>query len=94
MELGLRVTTADDTYQVTTTPWTIMLWERKYKTKASRIPSDGLGLEDLAFLAYTASGMSGRTIPASFDTWCQTVKSIEVAGGDDADPTLAAASVD
>jgi hypothetical protein len=71
-----------------------MLWERKYKTKASKIPTDGLGLEDLAFLAYQATGMSGRTIPANFDNWCQTVRAIEVVGGDDSDPTLAAPSVD
>lgn len=91
MQLQLTVTTADDTYTVTTTPWCIMLWERRYKTKASRIQSDGLGLEDLAYLAWEATKQSGRTVPVSFDTFGQQLVSIEVAG-DDATPTQAAAS--
>jgi hypothetical protein len=94
MQLQLTVTTADDTYQVTTTPWCVMLWERKYKTKASRIQSDGLGLEDLAYLAWEATKQAGRTVPVSFDTFGQQLVSITVAEDDTARPTPAAASAD
>jgi hypothetical protein len=37
-----------------------MLWERKYKTKASKIQTDGLGLEDLAYIAYEAGKIRPR----------------------------------
>lgn len=88
MELTLSITTAEDTWTVTTTPWTIMLWERKYHTKASRIPEVGLGLEDLVFLGWEATKMSGRTVPISFDTFAQQVTGIEVgAASDGARPT-------
>jgi hypothetical protein len=92
MELRLRVETSDDAYEVVTVPWVIMLWERRYKTKASRIASDGLGLEDLAFMAWESSKLAGRTVPISFDAFAQTIKAVDVVVGDDATPTPAAPS--
>jgi hypothetical protein len=62
MELSFRVETVTDSYEVKTIPWVIMLWERKYKTKASKIGTDGLGLEDLLYLAYEAAKIR-RTLP-------------------------------
>lgn len=94
MELTITVTTVDETYQVTTTPWVIMAWERKYKTKVSKVATDGLGLEDLAYLAWEASKTSGRTVPMSFDAFAQSIKGLELGGDDNATPTLAAPSVD
>ena len=92
MELRIRVMLEDDTYDVVTTPWVIMQWERKFKTKVSRISTDGLGLEDLAWLAWEASKAAGRTVPINFDAFAKDIRSLEVIGDDEATPTQAAAS--
>jgi hypothetical protein len=44
MQLTLKVTLKDATHQVTTNMMTIVMWERKYKRKASQM-SDGIGME-------------------------------------------------
>ena len=94
MELRLRVETVSDTYELKTIPWVIMLWERKYKTKASKIQTDGLGLEDLAYLAYEAGKIAGHITGKTFDQWAPDVVNLEVLEGDSADPTQAAVSDD
>jgi hypothetical protein len=94
MELSFRVETLNGSYEVKTIPWVIMLWERKYKTKASKIGTDGLGLEDLAYLAYEASKISGHITGKTFDQWAPEVLNLEILEGDTADPTRAVASDD
>ena len=59
MKLTLRVDQGDGPMEVTTNLFTIVAWERKYKTKASNI-ANGIGLEDLAFLAHTALQQNGK----------------------------------
>lgn len=93
MELNITITTTDDRWQVTTTPWVIMAWERKFKTKASALATTGIGIEDLIFLGYEATKLTGRTVPMNFDTFAQSVTNIEVdAEADSARPTGAAPS--
>jgi hypothetical protein len=93
MELNLTITTADDEWQVTTTPWVIMQWERKFKTKASNLANVGIGIEDLIFLGYEATKLTGRTVPINFDTFAQSVTNVEVdSEADSARPTGAAPS--
>ena len=92
MELRIRVTQESDTYEVVTTPWVIMQWERKFKTKVSRVASDGLGLEDIAWLAWEASKAAGRTVTINFDQFAKDVRGIELVGDDEATPTHAAPS--
>jgi hypothetical protein len=95
VELQLTITADGDTWQVSTTPWVIMQWERRYKTKASTIAQGGLGIEDLAYMAYEATKLSGRTVPISFDAFAQAITNIEVGtGADEARPTVAAPSAD
>ena len=94
MELRLHVETVNDSYELKTIPWVIMLWERKYKTKASKIQTDGLGLEDLAYLAYEAGKIAGHITGKTFDQWAPDVVNLEVLEGDSADPTRAAVSDD
>ena len=50
MQLTLKVTFDDRVETVTTNMMTIVMWERKYKRKASQI-ADGIGVEDLSYLA-------------------------------------------
>jgi hypothetical protein len=93
MELRLRVEAAGETHHVIAGPWVVMLWERKYKTKASRIMSEGLGLEDMAFMAYESLKAKKVDVPPTFDLFAMTITDLEVEG-DDATPTEAAPSAD
>lgn len=92
MQLRLAVTISGTESEVTTTPFSIMEWERQHKTKMSAIFDTGLGMEDLLYLAWAATKASGVTVP-QFDLWARTVSAIRVVpNGDDDRPTLAAAS--
>lgn len=93
MELRLRVeTTAGHASEVVAGPWILMLWERKYKTKVSRVPTEGLGLEDMAYMAYEALKVQKADgLPATFDLFAQSISSLEMIG-DEATPTPAAPS--
>ena len=77
MQLTLKVTFEDKTETVTTNMMTIVMWERKYKRKASQI-SDGIGIEDLAFLAYEASRQNGIVVPALLDEYIKSLVNLEV----------------
>ena len=55
MKLHLKVTEeGKDPYEVTTNLITLVAWERRFKRKASDM-ANGIGVEDLAFLAWEAS---------------------------------------
>ena len=94
MDLRLKVTTDSDAYEVVTTPLVLIRWERKMKSKVSALGTGNIGLEDLAVMAYEASRVAGRTVPANFDDWLAKIQSIEPVGDDTPDPTDAAPSDD
>lgn len=94
MQFTIRFQTDGDPVDVITTPWVVMLWERRYKTKATRIGTEGLGIEDLAYMAWEAAKCAGVVVPINFDGFAQNVRSIEVMTDDEARPTNAALSVD
>jgi hypothetical protein len=78
MQLTLKAIFNDgNTQTVETTLATIVSWERKYRRKASEM-AQGIGIEDLAFLCYTASQKAGITVPATIDAYIDTLKNIEV----------------
>ena len=78
MQLTLNAIFKDGNTQIVETDLaTIVAWERKYKRKASDMAS-GIGVEDLAFLCYTASQKAGITVPATIDAYIDTLKNIEV----------------
>ena len=77
MQLTMKLTFADSEQIVTTNLMTIVAWERKYKRKASQI-SDGIGIEDLAFLAYEASRQNGIIVPALLDEYIKSLLNLEV----------------
>ena len=72
MKLTLKVETADTAYEVVTNLYVIVMWERKYKRKASDMAS-GIGIEDLAFMAYEASKLNKIVVPAEFDTFVKNL---------------------
>lgn len=77
MKLTLRVDQGDGPMEVTTNLFTIVAWERRFKTKASNI-ANGIGLEDLAFLAHTALQQIGVVVPIVLDDFIKKVIVLEV----------------
>ena len=78
MQLTLKAVFKDGTsYEVQTNLMTIVLWERKYRRKASDI-ANGIGVEDLAFMCYEASRLHGITVPSSLDAFISSLTNIEV----------------
>lgn len=87
MKLTLEVTPNEgDPYQVTTNLFTVVAWERRFKSKASTLAT-ALGLEDLAFLAYEAAKQSGVTVPAVFDDYLKRIDSVTVVEQHETNPT-------
>jgi len=86
MKLTLKVETADNTYEVVTNLFVIVMWERKYKRKASEMAA-GIGVEDLAFMAYEASKINKIVVPSEFDIFIKNLVNIEVVDTETANPT-------
>ena len=87
MQLHLHVTTNDgQDYTVTTNLFVVVAWERKYKRKASDLAS-GIGVEDLAFMAFESCKQSGITVPAVFDDYVKKLAAIEVVGEEPENPS-------
>lgn len=95
MQLSLRVHAPDGTYDVQTNLFTVVLWERKFKRKASDM-ANAMGVEDLAYLAYEASKQTGKVVPAVFDDFIKNLSApyVEVIGQEATNPTQAAPTDD
>ena len=89
MKLTLRVDQGDGPMEVTTNLFTIVAWERRFKTKASNI-ANGIGLEDLAFLAHTALQQIGVVVPIVLDDFIKKVVLLEVVEDVPENPTVRA----
>ena len=81
MKLTLRVDQGDGPVEVTTNLFTIVAWERKFKTKASNI-ANGIGMEDLAFMAHTALQQNGVVVPIVIDDFIKKIVLLEVVGNE------------
>lgn len=87
MQLNLHVTTNDgDEYTVTTNLFVVVAWERKYKRKASEL-SAGIGVEDLAFMAFESCKQASISVPAVFDDYIKKLAAIEVVGQEPENPS-------
>jgi hypothetical protein len=86
MKLTLKVETTDTAYEVVTNLFVIVMWERKYKRKASDMAS-GIGVEDLAFMAYEASKVNKIVVPSEFETFIKNLVNIEVIDTEAPNPT-------
>jgi uncharacterized membrane protein YebE (DUF533 family) len=95
MQLSLRVHSPEGAYEITTNLFTVVLWERKFKRKASDMAS-AMGVEDLAYLAYEASKQNGKTVPAAFDDFIKKLSApyVEVIEQEQENPTPAAPTDD
>ena len=92
MKLTLRVDQGDGTIDVTTNLYTIVAWERRFKTKASNI-ANGIGMEDLAFLAHTALQQIGVVVPIVLDDFIKKIVTLEVVDNETENPTVEAITV-
>lgn len=86
MKLTLNVAERDNAYTVTTNLGVIVAWERKFKRKASQL-GDGIGVEDLAFMAWECCKQHNIPVPAVFDDYVKRLENIEVVDTDAANPT-------
>ena len=77
MQLTLKVELPDNTSTVTTNLYVVVAWERKFKRKASDM-ANGIGIEDLAYLAFEASKLNKIVVPAEFDNFIKQLVNIEV----------------
>jgi len=87
MQLKLKINTGEGEYEVSTNLYVIVTWERKFKRKASDLASGGIGMEDLAFMAYEATKQQGITVPAMFDDFIKRLITLEVVEAEGANPT-------
>ena len=87
MKLTLRVDQGDGPIEVSTNLFTIVAWERKFKTKASAM-AQGIGMEDLAFMAHTALMQNGIVCPVSLDDFIKKLVTLEVTEQMSENPTV------
>ncbi len=91
MKISIRYTRKGETHEVSTTLGTIVAWERKFKRKASDM-ANGMGIEDIAYLAFEASKQHKVVVPAAFDDFLNTLDNLELVGDEPENPTPAAPS--
>lgn len=92
MKLQLRVDLGDGPINLKTNLFNIVEWERKYRRKASTVTTDGIGMEDLAFLAYLCCKDRGITVPILFDDFARKIETLEVVDAGDDDRPIEAAT--
>jgi hypothetical protein len=84
VQLTLNVTTTGNPpVPVVVTPAAWIRWERRNKSKVSNMERDGIGMEDMAYLAYESLPGDGR--PATFDEYVVTL--VEISPGAPERPT-------
>jgi hypothetical protein len=82
MKLQLRVDFLDGKQAtVETSLWVITQWERKFKSKISSL-ANGVGAEDLAFMAFEACRLANIETPLVFDDFIKRIDKVEVVESD------------
>ena len=87
MQLTLRVDQGEGPIEVSTNLFTIVSWERKFKRKASDM-SNGIGIEDLAYLAHQACMQHNVVVPVVLDDFIKKLVVLEVVSDEPDRPTL------
>jgi hypothetical protein len=86
MKLTLEVTEQDGKYTLETNLFVIIAWERKFKRKISDL-SNGIGMEDLAFMAYECCKQKNISVPMVFDDYIKRLVNIDVLDEETVNPT-------
>lgn len=87
MQLTLKVDQGEGPVEVSTNLFTIVSWERKFKRKASDL-ANGIGIEDLAYLAHQACQQHGVVVPVVLDDFIKKLLVLEVVNQESDRPTL------
>lgn len=93
MQLTIKYEYENEPREVSTNLFVIVAWERRYKRKASDL-AQGIGIEDLCYLAYEASKVLGLTVPANLDDFIKRLGNLEIVSDEPANPTQAAPTDD
>ena len=86
MNLTLRVDMGEGPIEVTTNLYVMVAYERKFKRKASDM-ANGIGIEDLLYLAYESCKLHKVVVPVAFDDFVKKCLTIDVVSNDDENPT-------
>jgi hypothetical protein len=86
MQLTLRVDQGEGPVEVSTNLFTIVSWERKFKRKASDL-ANGIGIEDLAYLAHQACMQHNVVVPVVMDDFIKKLVLLEVVTNEIDRPT-------
>jgi len=86
MKLTMKVDIGSGPVTIETNLFITVLWERKYKRKASDLAS-GVGAEDLAFMAHEAMKQNKIEVPLMLDDFIKRIIDLEVIGQESANPT-------
>lgn len=86
MKLNLSVDIGDGPTIVETNLYITVLWERKFRRKASDL-AQGVGAEDLAFMAHEAMKLNKVPCPLMLDDFIKKIVSLEVVEQETANPT-------
>ena len=86
MKLNLKVDIGEGPVIVETNLYITVLWERKFRKKASDL-ANGVGAEDLAFMAHEAMKAAKIQCPMMLDDFIKKVQILEVAEKESANPT-------
>lgn len=84
--IRFAVTEAGITREINTTIEAWCLWEAKYKSKQSQL-ADGIGMTDMAYLAYESLRTSFAPVPATFEAFIKSCEDIEVVDSATERPT-------
>lgn len=82
----MRVDIGEGPFEVSTNLATIVAWERRFKRKASDL-ANGIGIEDMAFMAHEACKQKQITVPVVLDDFIKRLETLEVITEEPANPT-------
>lgn len=88
MKITIALDLGEGPFEVTTNLFVVVQYERKFKRKASDM-ANGVGAEDLLYLAYESCKLHGVVVPVAFDDFIRKCQSIEVVSEEPENPTPA-----
>lgn len=91
MKLRLELDLGEGPVELLAGTYALVAWERRHQGRVFDI-ADGLGLEDLCFLAYEACKAVKIVVPATFDDFIRRVETVRPLGWVMPTPTRPAAS--
>jgi len=91
MQLTVKVDIGDGPVIVTTNLQSTMAWELRFNKRFSDL-ADGIGLNDLAFMAWDVCKQNQVVVPVEFDTFKKKLITLEVVSQEQPVPFDAAAT--